>query len=267
MRARASSLTWRSMPSRTQTTMTSLVAPSSRTRQRACRSSWMCVDGNGAKPPTMALPRGGVMLLVAAPALKGFASWAGSAEVQQTVIKHAKTSERRTISFPVFGSHTRRTPGVEDERQPRSIEGGLERLGAVLQLVAMLRRGQGDDPEKVDRFAVEHQRLRQAIVRLQERKQEEECDEVGARKDRFGRVAVGDRMAPGEPGVEVEDEARRSGQKRDELAAGRLRSRQVEDDLGTPGELRRRVWGGLHADVAHAAGHERVEVAPEIARL
>ena len=48
--------------------MASRVSPLSSTRQRACNSSWMCVDGMGWKPPMMPPPRGGVRLLVAAPA-------------------------------------------------------------------------------------------------------------------------------------------------------------------------------------------------------
>ena len=92
MSRRASTLTLRCIPSRSQTTKANLVLPSSRTRQRACSSSCTCVAGNGRKPPTMLEPSSGVMLLVAAPALSdadpAFAAGAASAPGELGIDKH-----------------------------------------------------------------------------------------------------------------------------------------------------------------------------------
>ena len=76
MSLRASTLTPRWSPIRSQTTSASFVWPSSSTRQRACSSSWTSCAGNGAKPPTINEPSSGVRLLVAAPARRGaVAAW------------------------------------------------------------------------------------------------------------------------------------------------------------------------------------------------
>ena len=50
-----------------QTTIASLIGPSSSTRQRACSSSWMWVAVRSCMPPFSETPSGGVILLVAAP--------------------------------------------------------------------------------------------------------------------------------------------------------------------------------------------------------
>ena len=65
----ASSQTSRPSEIVSATAKASFVVPSSSTRQRTCNSSCTCIAmGRGAKFPTISMPSGGVMLLVAAPA-------------------------------------------------------------------------------------------------------------------------------------------------------------------------------------------------------
>src|SRR5688572_13466529 len=73
------------MPSKSQTTRARRDWPSSSTRHRACSSSWMCVDGNGENPPITGCPSGGVMLLVAAPALSSAAEAEYAHETRQAM--------------------------------------------------------------------------------------------------------------------------------------------------------------------------------------
>ena len=95
------------MPSRSTTTNASFVFPSSSTRHLACSSSWTFVAGKGRKPPMIAEPNAGVMLLVAAPARNVGAG--GSAAKRVVLRKHATMPSRWRLMK--VGSQNRSTEG------------------------------------------------------------------------------------------------------------------------------------------------------------
>ena len=132
MSRRASTLTPRCSPIRSQTTSASFVWPSSSTRQRACSSSWTSCAGNGAKPPTISEPSSGVRLLVAAPARRGaVAAWApgrcASAKVTARIrgkarMVRGREGERSGETREVAGE-TRRAQPENCSQEPRGESG------------------------------------------------------------------------------------------------------------------------------------------------